>query len=358
MDTTVLLTTILAILLLSLPFILKNISKNPLSHLHTLLHLHHHRPLKTHPSTILSLHIYPIKSCRGLTIPKSTLNKHGLALDRRWMFVDANTHEFLTIRQNAKMTLITTALDSSLTTLSISIPSFTQKVITVPASPTPSWLAEHTTLSEKVKIWDNITDGYVYGPAVNSLFSEFLGREVALVYKGPTPRMLKGNGDPRILGREQSTFFPDVHPVLIASEASMRELNERLVGRGEEEITVERFRPNIVIQGVVPWEEDSWKVVRILSAGEKEGGKGKGLELDVVARCARCQVPNVHPDTAVKHAKQPWDTLMSYRRVDEGMKYKPCFGMLSAPRNEGVVEVGMRFEVVEETDQHRYITGF
>jgi uncharacterized protein YcbX len=66
----------------------------------------------------------------------------------------------------------------------------------------------------------------------------------------------------------------------------------------------------------------------------------------------------VDPDTAEKHKTQPWDTLMSYRRIDEGMKYKPCFGMLSAPRNEGDIEVGMRFEVLEETNTHRYIKGF
>jgi uncharacterized protein YcbX len=82
------------------------------------------------------------------------------------------------------------------------------------------------------------------------------------------------------------------------------------------------------------------------------------LDLDVVARCARCQVPNVDPETADKHKKQPWDTLISYRRVDEGIRWKPCFGMLGAPRDEGLIEVGMKLEVLEETNQHRYITGF
>jgi hypothetical protein len=44
--------------------------------------------------------------------------------------------------------------------------------------------------------------------------------------------------------------------------------------------------------------------------------------------------------------------------VDEDIKYKPCFGMLATPRSEGLVEVGMKLEVLEETNQHRYITGF
>lgn len=178
------------------------------------------------------------------------------------------------------------------------------------------------------------------------------------MYKGPERRILRGNGAPEILGREQDTYFPDVHPVLIASAASIEELNARLVKGGNEAITIERFRPNIVVTGDVPWEEDSWKVVRIVG-NDKDGKRGDGaVELDVVARCARCQVPNVDPDTAEKHRRQPWDTLMKYRRVDEGIKFKPCFGMLSAPRQEGRVEVGMGFEVVEVTDGHRYIKGF
>jgi hypothetical protein len=49
---------------------------------------------------------------------------------------------------------------------------------------------------------------------------------------------------------------------------------------------------------------------------------------------------------------------MSYRRVDEGMKWKPCFGMLSVPRNEGPIAVGMKFEVVETTEAHKYVKGF
>lgn len=91
---------------------------------------------------------------------------------------------------------------------------------------------------------------------------------------------------------------------------------------------------------------------------EKKIPSSPSLDLDIVARCTRCQVPNVDPETAEKHSKQPWDTLVSYRRIDEGMKYKPCFGMLAAPRSEGNLEVGMRFDVLEETNQHRYIKGF
>lgn len=210
------------------------------------------------------------------------------------------------------------------------------------------------------------------------MFTDFLKKPVKLVYKGPTPRILRGNGAPGILGREESTNFPDVMPLQIANDASIRELNSRLRGKGHPEITIERFRPNIIVRGATTlssleddkapkaWTEDSWKTVKILNSTDEQktgitgllGGRQKGLEIDVQARCARCQVPNVDPDTAEKDKKEPWDTLVSYRRVDEGIKWKPCFGMLSVPRNEGLIAVGMRFEVVETTENHLYIKGF
>jgi len=312
--------------------------------------------------------MYPIKSCRGLEVTQTILKGHGLDLDRRWMLIDASTNTFLTIRQIPNMTRITTALSPDGDELIVNIPKPSENpenkndfnTIRIPSHPSQTWLAENTSISA-VRIWDTDTDGYMYSESINAPFSAFLGLNVALVYKGPTPRVLKGNGDPRLLGRVQTTGFPDVHPVLIASETSLSELNGRLGRVGVDPITVERFRPNIVVQGGKAWSEDSWKVVRITANGSGSGSTGVGsvkLDLDVVARCARCQVPNVDPGSAVKHKRQPWDMLVSYRRVDEGIRFKPCFGMLSAPRDEGVIGVGMRLEVLEETNEHRYVTGF
>lgn len=67
--------------------------------------------------------------------------------------------------------------------------------------------------------------------------------------------------------------------------------------------------------------------------------------MDITGRRTRCQIPNVDPETAQKHRNEPCDTLISYRRVDKSMKYKPCFAM-GAPRDEGVIEVGMGLDVL------------
>ncbi|KAL5334248.1 hypothetical protein BJX70DRAFT_378778 [Aspergillus crustosus] len=333
------------------------------------------RPSTQLPSEIVSLRVYPIKSCRGFEIPSTKQLLSGLDIDRRWMIADSKTNVFLTIRQIPEMTLVKTGLGADGKNLIISVPAAEGEnekegegqSVQVPSHPDEAWLKDNTTLVSGVKIWDNDTDGYIYNPAVgvNQLLSNFLKRDVVLVYKGPTPRVLKGNGDPRLLGRVQDTGFPDVLPVLIASQASIDELNTRLRSQGHEEITIERFRPNIIIKGETgkPWIEDSWKTVRISSSSglgrqEDEKKEQEGITFDIVARCGRCQVPNVDPVTAEKHKTQPWDTMMKYRRVDEGLKYKPCFGMLGVPRGEGAISLGDRFEVLEETDGHFYVKGF
>ena len=308
--------------------------------------------------------MYPIKSCRGFEVQKATLKEHGLSLDRRWMLIDSTKkNQFITIRQIPKMTLIKTGLSEDGNDLIITIPPpestsdtnsnpplpGSAQTIRIPAYPTQEWLQSNTTIAG-VHIWGHDTDGYIYNEKINAAFSSFLDRPVALAYKGPTPRIVQGNGAPKLIGRVQTIGFPDEFPVLIASESSLLELNTRLAAANADPITVERFRPNIVVKGESPWSEDRWKLVRI-----QGNDTDKPLWLDIVTRCGRCQVPNVDPESASKHKRQPWDTLMSYRRVDPGLKYKPCFGMMAAPRDEGVVEVGMRLEVMEETLKHRYI---
>ncbi|KAJ4127223.1 hypothetical protein NW768_008851 [Fusarium equiseti] len=243
------------------------------------------------------------------------------------------------------MTLIATAWDADTDTLTIALNG---QNVEIPAHPTAQWLENNTELN-KAGIWGEQTDAWVYSATLTKHISEFLNVDVRLVYKGPTPRVLRGSGAPQRLGRTESTKFADMMPVLVASMASMAELNDRLADAGEEKIEIERFRPNIIIRGSVPWIEDEWKTLQI---GEGE----HRLDLDVVCRCLRCQVPNVHPITAAKHPRQPWNQLMKYRRIDPGLKFKPSFGMLCAPSVEGHLEVGMKFQVTAMTKEHFFLS--
>ncbi|KAK5168137.1 uncharacterized protein LTR77_006705 [Saxophila tyrrhenica] len=322
------------------------------------------------PTDIVSLRIYPIKSCRGIELDKTRLRKTGLTLDRNWMFVaqdDTNSNgapKFLTIRSDPSMTLIDTALvddpETKQQNLEISIHGTDARVL-IPAFPTQEWLSNNTTL-KTVEIWEKETDGYVYNDSINAPFSSFFNKPVALVYKGPTHRMVAVNGSKELYGVETAHHFADVMSLQIASQSSIDDLNRRLEAKGADvpkDLTIERFRPNIIVRGRddKPWEEDTWKRIRITTTLHDEEAMYR-IDLDAVARCARCQVPNVDPDTAEKHAKEPWDELMKFRRVDEGgpAKWKPCFGMLCIPRSEGKVAVGATVEVLETTKNHLYNT--
>jgi hypothetical protein len=333
------------------------------------------------PTEVVSLRIYPIKSCRGIEVKSTRLRKSGLTLDRNWMFIEKSDRKFMTIRGDASMTLIDTALVEDEKTkeqmLEVSIHGTDARVL-VPAFPTKEWLEANTTLGT-VEIWEKETDAWEYGDHINKVFNDYFNKPVALVYKGPTARMVAVNGSKELYGKETPHHFADVMSLQVASEASIKDLNRRLSlkSNAPSDLTIERFRPNIIVRGrdEHPWEEDTWKRVRIVTTIHEELAIYK-LELDTVARCARCQVPNVNPDTAEKHAKEPWDELMKFRRdcsqccgsgfqqanisagVDTGgpAKYKPCFGMLCIPRNEGKIEVGAKLEVLETTSNHLYNT--
>jgi len=309
---------------------------------------------------IVSLRIYPIKSCRGIEVQDTKMHKTGLDLDRQWMFVDAKSRQFLTIRSDPSMTLIDTGLSGDgkgkWTDLHVSIHD-TDKYVKIPCYPTPEWLEENTKLT-KVEIWGEDTDGWEYSEEINAMFSDYFKKPVALIYKGPTPRLARGNASPDLYGKEQEHHFADVMSVQIASEASLADLNSRLEAAGHDQLTIERFRPNIIVKGTTAWDEDSWKKVAIRTTDHAREAIWK-TNLDVLCHCARCQVPNVNPDTAEKHAHEPWDTLMKFRRIDQGgvAKYKPCFGMLCVPTTEGPIAVGGALEVLERTEKHLYNTS-
>ncbi|OCL06917.1 MOSC-domain-containing protein [Glonium stellatum] len=317
------------------------------------------------PTKITKLFIYPIKSCHGIRVPSAQLLPTGLDLDRQWMWVKHPERKFLTIREHAKMTLIRPTYNAETDTLTITAPAPNPGAVdnstnplsfSIPAHPTTAWLAENTTVVAAT-IWTTTTPSHEYSPTLTAPFNAFFGTDVRLVYKppvSPSPRALNGNGKKELLGRAASTCFADLMPVLVGSEASLAELNTRLHVQGDSVIDATRFRPNILVQGHEPWSEDRWKTIRVTALPAPHST----LTLDVVARCARCHVPNVDPETAEAHARQPWDTLMKYRRVDPGITFKPCFGMLCVPRGSGAeINVDMQVEVVEVTEKHRYVKG-
>ncbi len=241
-------------------------------------------------ASIDQLFIYPIKGCRGIAVERATLTVTGLEIDgigdREWVVVDEN-HEFLSQRELPAMALIETSLTS--TTLRLKAPGMLQLEI--------PFASEGDVLN--VTVWNDTVAAVTQGDVADAWFSRYLGRPCRLMRFDPEARRLS---NVRYTGATQAPYkFADAFALLIASNASLADLNARLAQRNVAPVGIERFRPNIVLAGVEAFEED---YVERITIGT--------MELRVVKPCVRCSVPNVDPVSGAT-STEPGDTLAVYR---------------------------------------------
>jgi uncharacterized protein YcbX len=263
--------------------------------------------------TVSNLTCYPIKACRGFDVSESHVERMGLANDRRMMVVTPEGN-FLTQREHPKLALVTPALKNNSVTLSA--PNFDSIQFAVQKSGTPT----------PVNIWKSKgVHAIDQGDETAQWFSDWLGASVRLAHVDESYKR-KLNPDYAV-SAEDHTGFADGYPILIISEASLLDLNSKLVSP----LPMNRFRPNIVVQNCEPFAEDTWKRIRI---GD--------VEMALVKPCPRCVVTTIDKETLEK-SKEPLKTLATYRNQEDGA----MFGMNIIPLNEGKVKVGMSVEVLE-----------
>lgn len=253
--------------------------------------------------TIARLFIYPVKSCAGIEVQEALLTDTGLDLDRAWMVVDAAGH-FLTQRSLPRMALVRPQIKSD--EMVLRAPGMLALHVAIDAVEAPATV---TLWSDTVPAWD-------MGPVAAQWFTDFLGQPCRLVRFDPDHRRLSSlrwTG-----GIEAPNQFADGFPVLVASEASLQELNLRLHAAGHQPVGMERFRPNVVLRGVGAHDEDRIELLRV-------EGDGNDMGLLLVKPCARCPIPDVDPATA-RTSPEVSDTLRSYRR-DKRLDGAITFGM-------------------------------
>jgi len=241
-------------------------------------------------ATIDQLYLYPIKGCRGIGVERATLTATGLEIDgigdREWVVVDEQG-EFLSQRELPAMALVETRLTS--TTLRLKAPGMLQ--LEVP------FASEGDVL--KVTVWNDTVAAVTQGDVADTWFSRFLGQPCRLMRFDPEARRLS---NVRYTGATPAPYkFADAFALLVASTASLADLNSRLARRNIAPVGIERFRPNIVLAGIEAFEEDYIEHVKI-----------GGIELRMVKPCVRCSVPNVDPVTGAT-STEPGDTLAVYR---------------------------------------------
>ncbi len=263
-----------------------------------------------HPS-ISGLTVYPVKSARGIPLSLAVIEKRGLSLDRRWMLVDEN-RLFLSQRRIPRLALISLRIQSE--SLVAHIPG--REGISLPKNPSGELI--------RVRIWDDEVDAIDLGSDTAGWFAAYLGVQCRLVYMPEqTVRPLKR----RVTGGNDQTSFADAYPLLLISEASLDWLNGRL----KDPVPMDRFRPNIVVRGCEPFEEDRWRIVRV-----------GHVTLHVVKPCARCVVTTVDQETGLT-AEEPLATLSKVRRFGNDV----LFGQNCVPHEGGTVHVGDPVEVLE-----------
>ena len=262
--------------------------------------------------TVLRLRIHPVKGARGSDVDQLDFDEVGPRFDRRWMVVGADG---VFISQRGRPELATVQATVAGGALTLAAPG--AGAVSVPVAPRGGRVG--------VRVWDSELEVRAASPDADAWLTAFLGAPHRLVHIGnddmrPTdPAYAKGH----------RVGFADGYPALIVTQGSVAELGRR-VGRP---IPAERFRPNIIVSGDQPHDEDHWQRFTI-----------GALAFSGVKLCARCKVTATDQESGERDPdREPLRTLASYRHL----KDKVYFGVNVVHHGTGRVRVGDRVKVIE-----------
>jgi hypothetical protein len=220
--------------------------------------------------------------------------------------------KFLTQRSIPRMALIRVTLDAS----RLIVESQGMEELSLPLRPAFGDAI-------RVNIWNDSFDAMDAGPEAAAWFTKMLSRSCRLVFM---PDQTERFVNPKYSPQKTEVSFADAFPFMLMSQASLTDLNARLV----EPVPMNRFRPNLVLEGCRAYEEDTWTALRI---GD--------VRFRVAKPCSRCTVPTVNQETGIR-AAEPILTLSSYRTIN-GEVY---FGQNLILDKGGILAVGDEVHVI------------
>jgi uncharacterized protein len=256
--------------------------------------------------------VYPVKGMRGIALKKAILTPRGIKNDRRFMLVDQHG-KFISQREMPILTQLQPDMQGDQLHITW-VPSQQTCMVTPPPPDAPT---------QKVHIWDSSVLARICHLHTNQWLSDHLGFTVRLVYM---PHTTRRSVPPKYAGHGHTVGFADAYPFLIANEASVAELNTRL----EQPITMDRFRPNLVIAGptLLPWEEDQWRNMTIGS-----------VAFQCVKPCARCIVITTDQITGARY-KEPLKTLSTYRNFGNKVLFGQNAILFDKKQSHSTISVG------------------
>ncbi|WP_251977808.1 MOSC domain-containing protein [Salinicola avicenniae] len=250
-----------------------------------------------------SLHRYPIKSTAGESLTQAEVAEEGLVGDRRFMVVKPDG-TFLTARTHSQLQRVRAIFDGTRLTL-------THDAL----PPLDVDRAEFSGVPLKTEVWGDAFTATLVHASLDDWFSQVAGEPARLLWVGERSPRYRDNLGVRV-------SFADGYPLLLISQASLEDLNARTDGSH----VMAQFRPNLVVDGTLPYAEDTWQRIRI---GE--------VTFRVDAPCARCAMVTVDPASGERRTdKEPLKTLAGYRRGERGKVY---FGQNLVAENTGWIRV-------------------
>lgn len=278
--------------------------------------------------SVSGLFYYPVKSCGGIALTSAELTTRGILHDRELMIVDSHQN-FLTQRDVPQMARITPRIENGVVTLAAE----GMESVSFPL------VAEGAAID--VTVWDDKCRAVDQGQLSSDWLREFFAKNSKQrSYREGSynlVRMAIGERrtlDPFFAGEtKMSVDFADGFSYLVASEASLLDLNSRL----PEGVGMDRFRPNIVLRGGgIPFFEDYLSRIQI---GD--------VEIDLVKPCIRCPITQTDQSDGTK-GREPLATLKKYRNFanakgEEG----PMFGQNALSRTTGIISLDSPVKVLE-----------
>ena len=255
---------------------------------------------------VTDIYIYPVKSLKGIPLKEAETGLRGFKYDREWMITDSD-YQFLTQREIEAMATITVSIAKDFLLLQSS-----------KGNELKIDLSAKREGSVQVSVWRDTCDAFDEGEAASYWLTDELG-----YWQGKTLRLVRFCSDRKrpvptkyLHGREAESSFSDQFPYLITSWDSLKKLNEGLRENGKQEVTMARFRPNIVVNDIASIENQT-----SLDLISQDGNYEFGLRKP----CKRCKITTINQDSGeIIDFKEPLSTLTSLNFSSEN--YGAFFG--------------------------------
>lgn len=187
---------------------------------------------------------------------------------------------------------------------------------------------------DSISVWKDQIEAAYCGEAAERWFSHLLQQPCKLYFFGSQSHR------PVADNPENQIAFADGYPLLLISQASLSELNQRC----KSTVVMDQMRPNLVVENTVAYAEDSWKRIRIGT-----------VEFKVAKPCGRCILTTTNPDTLERNPdREPLSVLKKYRKGSDGEAH---FGQNLIALNHGIISQSDKVEILEICEPEIYPTA-